>query len=157
MIFFYTIQNMTDFHRTVERYNKLVSMLIIQTTNDINQFYEIKTGDQYGQELIARKTIMLSQQSEKIITDINNLMDAFYNEFYYPTLQSECLCSVVHTHDDYKKFSAYLNTHILELEIHYLLEPFTRTRLAWYVPSVKGTISEYIIIKIDLRESLFQS
>lgn len=134
-----------------EHHNKLLGMLITQANNDINQFYEIKYHDEKGQELIDSSTPTLSRQSLKIIEAINFHATAIYNEIYYPMLQSECSCGLIHNHNGYSKLGAQLMGSELEISMHYLLEPFTRTRLSWNVTNkIDEDIPEYITIKINL-------
>lgn len=148
------------FSGNVEQYNLLLNKLIIQARNDYDQFYEVKDGDQ---KKTTKSKPVLSKLSTKIISELNEFATTFYNKIYYAMTtnivcadsvrcmnQSECNCGNTHNHNDYAKVSAKLKNTFLEIDLHYLLEPFTQTKLSWKVISKtdEGDIPQYIMIRV---------
>ncbi len=131
-----------NFYDALDNYHKLLDMLITQATNDLNQFYEIKSDDPNGKHLIETHQPSLSEMSKSIIKEINIHMSLFYNKIYFQMYDN---------HDNYEKFSAQIIGNVLEIEMHYLLEPFTKMKSYWKVINRSDEdIPEYISVKINL-------
>lgn len=143
---------MTSKHDKVECYNKLLQHLILQARNDYNQTYEVKTGDNKARCNLIKIIPKLSKLSEKFISDINQVSTEIYNELYYAINESECECGQPHNHNKYQKIVAAINGVFLEMKIHYLLEPLTRTQLKWVVLNrlPNDTVPVYITIRVNL-------
>jgi hypothetical protein len=143
---------MTSKHDGIEYYNRLLRRLILQARNDYNQVYEVKEGDEETRRNLEKIKPKLSKISEQFITDINRVTTEIYNELYYAVNESECECGQPHDHNKYQKFAAMLKNTFLEMKIHYLLEPLTRTQLKWVVlnRSPNNTIPAYITIRVSL-------
>lgn len=140
------------FNKHVEQYNQLLSKLIIQARNDFNQFYEVKENDQTETAKLVNLKPILSSLSTKIVSELNNLTTTLYNKIYYGMLESECTCGNPHDHNGYSKVSAKINNVFLEINLHYLLEPFTRTKLKWEILNKLdgGNVPKYIMIRVCL-------
>ena len=139
-------------HDGIEYYNKLLRRLISQARNDYNQAYEVKEGDNEARSNLIKIKPKLSKISEQFIADINQVSTEIYNELYYAVNESECECGQPHNHNKYQKFAAMLNNTFLEMKIHYLLEPLTRTQLKWVVfnRSPNNVIPPFITIRVSL-------
>jgi hypothetical protein len=139
-------------HDGIEYYNKLLRHLISQARNDYNQAYEVKEGDNEARSNLIKIKPKLSKISEQFIADIDRVSTEIYNELYYAVNESECDCGQPHNHNKYQKFTAMLDNTVLEMKIHYLLEPLTRTQLKWVVLNISpnNTIPAYITIRVSL-------
>ncbi len=141
-----------QYRRIIDEYNNLLSNFITQAQNDYMQFNEVKEDDNKEKIKLLTKLPSLSNNSNKLIEQINYLATDIYNNIYFGVNESECNCGATHDHSGYAKFEARLIQNILEIRMHYLLKPLTRTKLHWeiYGTTPNNNIFRNIVIKINL-------